>query len=195
MKIGCILLAAGTGQRFGSNKLLGDLAGKPLVDYILSSLPIEHFDAVVAVVSNEEVKERVEKHNIKTVYNYNPNEGINSSIRLGVEALSDVDACMFCVSDQPLLASDTISDMINAYKEGTIYSLSHQAVRGNPVIFPSSLFEELANLEQGEFGTKVIYSHQDMLVLHETMDNTQLIDVDTQENLEYIKSIITGEAQ
>lgn len=195
MKMGCILLAAGTGLRFGSNKLLSTLIDRPLIDYILSSLPIEHFDEVVAVVSSEGVQKRVEKHAIKTVYNYNPDQGISSSIRLGVEALNDVDACMFCVSDQPLLTSETIKDMIHSYQNNTIYSLAHNSVRGNPVIFPSFLFDELANLKKGEFGTKVVYAHQELLVLHETMDKNQLVDVDTQENLEYIKSVITGDTQ
>jgi molybdenum cofactor cytidylyltransferase len=195
MKIGCILLSAGTGLRFGSDKLLSTLIDRPLIDYILSSLPVAHFDEIVAVVSSQEVKERVQRHKIKTVYNYNPDEGISSSIRLGIKALNDVDACMFCVSDQPLLQSDTIIDMINVYKKDSIYSLSHNAVRGNPVIFPSSLFGELSELKKGEFGTKVIYAHQDMLMLHETDDKTQLIDVDTPENLDYIRSIIIGKTQ
>lgn len=195
MKIGCILLAAGTGLRFGKNKLMSTLIDRPLIDYILSALPIKHFDEIIAVVSSDDTKERVESYNIKTVYNYNPDQGISSSIKLGIEALKDVDACMFCVSDQPMLTSDTIIDMINSYQENTIYSLSHNTVRGNPVIFPASLLGELSKLEKGEFGTKVVYAHQEMLVLHETMDKNQLVDVDTKENLEYIKKVITGEAQ
>lgn len=195
MKIGCILLAAGTGLRFGSDKLLSTLIDRPLIDYILSSLPTKYFDDIVAVVSSDGVQQKVEEHNIRTIYNYSPDQGISSSIKLGIEALKDVDACMFCVSDQPLLTSETIIDMINSYQEGTIYSLSHNTVRGNPVIFPVSLLDELSKLEKGEYGTKVVYAHQEMLALHETMDKNQLVDVDTKENLEYIKKLITGEAQ
>jgi len=190
MKLGCILLAAGTSQRYGTNKMLANLLGKPLIDYILSNIPIERFDECITVVSNDEVLDRVKPYNMKIVYNDNPDRGIGSSIRLGIEALSNVDACMFCVSDQPMLTTKTITDMIDNYQEGTIYSLSHESERGNPVIFPSSVLDELANLKKGEFGTKVIYSHKDILVLHETNDETQLIDIDTHENLLYVKSLI-----
>ena len=34
---GCILMASGQGRRFGENKLLTDLAGKPLIQWALDT--------------------------------------------------------------------------------------------------------------------------------------------------------------
>lgn len=37
---GCILMASGQGRRFGENKLLTDLAGKPLIQWALVLPPV-----------------------------------------------------------------------------------------------------------------------------------------------------------
>ena len=186
MRMGCILLAAGISRRYGGNKLLSDILGKPLIDYILEHLPTKYFDECVAVASKEEVLNRIKQHNIHTVFNDHPELGISRSIRLGIAALKNVNACIFCVADQPMLSQETILEMMDDYQPGTIRALSHGSDRGNPVIFPASLLCELASLKENESGKTVIDRHEDKLVLHETLDHTQLIDIDTPESMQRV---------
>ena len=53
MNVGCILMAAGAGQRFGGDKLLAEFKGAPLYAHALACIPAEAF-AGVAVVAHAE---------------------------------------------------------------------------------------------------------------------------------------------
>ena len=46
MKLGCVIMASGEGKRFGSNKMLADIFGKPLIARTIVSVP-RGFDVVV----------------------------------------------------------------------------------------------------------------------------------------------------
>ena len=46
MKLGCVIMASGEGKRFGSNKMLADICGKPLIQRTIESVP-RGFDVVV----------------------------------------------------------------------------------------------------------------------------------------------------
>mgnify|MGYP000048989842 CR=1 FL=1 len=47
MKLGCVIMASGEGKRFGSNKMLADIYGKPLIARTIDSVP-RGFDVVVS---------------------------------------------------------------------------------------------------------------------------------------------------
>ena len=183
MNVGCVLLAAGAGVRFGGDKLKACFAGKTILENILSHLPTERFARCTIVAADSGLLQTAEKYGIGGVINDRPELGIARSIRMGLETLLDMDACMFCVSDQPFLKGDTIRGMLKSYEPGTILSLAHNGKRGNPVVFPSSLFGELMRLPQSEFGIYVIKAHQELLYLYETSDSLELADIDTKEEL------------
>lgn len=186
MKIGCVLLAAGAGERFGGNKLTAKFHKKPIIEYILSSLPVSRFSQCVIVAANEHLLHIANRHGISGIINDKPEEEVCRSIRMGIEQLNDVDACMFCVADQPLLSGTTISSMIDVYTPNTILALSANGKRGNPVIFPAYLLNELATLEKGESGKNVIRRHEDTLKLLDIEDSMQLKDIDTKDQLHEI---------
>lgn len=183
MKTGCILLAAGAGARFGGNKLKAQFAGRPFVEYILSVLPKKRFETCVIVAADKELLGIAAQYGVPGVINDKPGLGVSRSIRMGLEALAPADACMFCVCDQPLLARETICGMLEAYISGTILSLSSNGKRGNPVLFPSCLFGELAALGANESGKNVIDAHPELLRLYDISDPAQLFDIDTKEQL------------
>ena len=190
MRIGFVLLAAGLGKRFGENKLLTPLCGRPLFEYVLSQLPLEAFADGVVVVSDADVREMAKSRGIRCVANDRPETGIGRSIRLGTRALGEVDACMYIVADQPLLRKGTIEAMALGYAPDSILSLAHDGKRGNPVIFPASLRGELATLEDREYGIKVIHAHMDLLRLYDIKDKAELMDVDTSGDLKRMVKLI-----
>ena len=67
-----------------------------------------------------------------------------------------------------------------------IVGAGHNGRRGNPCLFPSALFPELAALEGDQGGTVVIRAHPDLLVLSETPE-PELADVDTPEGLQALR--------
>ena len=40
MKLGCVIMASGEGKRFGSNKMLADIYGEPLIARTIDSVPL-----------------------------------------------------------------------------------------------------------------------------------------------------------
>ena len=49
LRIGCVVMAAGSASRFGENKLVADLYGKTLISRALDAVPSEKLEAVCVV--------------------------------------------------------------------------------------------------------------------------------------------------
>ena len=181
--IGCILLAAGAGARFGGGKLNALLGGRPVVEYILDSLRGAPFGRRVIVAANEHMLNTARQFGFDGVVNACPDLGVSLSIRLGLELMGGTDACMFCVADQPLLKPKTLSGMLAAFEPGTILVSAHKDQSGNPVIYPEFLYGELKCLAGEESGKTVACRHESLLRTFHVADASQLDDIDTREDL------------
>lgn len=70
MKIGCVLMAAGLGRRFGENKLTVDLGcGETLINYALSAIPGDKLHRVVVVTQYPQVAALAEKYSFTPLHN------------------------------------------------------------------------------------------------------------------------------
>ena len=189
MKIGCVLMAAGFGHRFGGNKLTAELGcGETLIDRALSTIPADKLDRVVVVTQYPQVAAPAEKYGFTSLHNSHPERGQSESIRIGLAALEDCDAALFLVADQPKLQKETVSRLLDfaAAHPDRIVGLGHNGRRGNPCLFPARFFPELLSLEGDVGGSAVIKRHLDDLLLFEAPE-TELRDVDTKEALEALK--------
>ena len=181
--IGCILLAAGAGARFGGGKLAALLDGQPVIEYTLSSVRKTDFSRRVIVAANEEMLITARLYGFEGVINDLPDLGVSRSIRMGLKLMAGTDACMFCVADQPLIRRETLAGMLDAYEPGTILMVSHNGQSGNPVIYPASIYAELRSLMGEESGKTVACRHDGLLRLFHVADALQLEDIDTREDL------------
>lgn len=181
--IGCILLAAGAGARFGGGKLAAMLDGRPVIEYTLDTIRKTAFSRRVIVAANEEMLDTARRYGFEGVINHCPDLGVSQSIRMGLKLMAGTDACMFCVADQPLLRRETLTDMLDAYEPCTILVVSHKEQSGNPVIYPARLYGELDGLMGEESGKTVACRHEDLLRLFHVTDALQLEDIDTREDL------------
>jgi molybdenum cofactor cytidylyltransferase len=188
MTFGCVVLAAGAGSRFGGNKLAASVNGNPIIEYILDSLPARLFHRVVVVTANPSVIAAAQRRGFELAFNDRPDLGVSRSIRLGLELMTETDACMFCVADQPLLKRETLAGMIDVYEPGTILIVSHNGQSGNPVIYPASLYGELKSLEGEESGKTVACRYEPLMRLFHVSDANQLMDIDTRKDLEAIEA-------
>jgi CTP:molybdopterin cytidylyltransferase MocA len=181
MKIGCILLASGSGERFGGNKLCSLAGGTTLFSRALGVFPAELF-AVRAVTSRyEPFLEEGRAAGWLPLYNPDAAEGISAGIRLGLRVMDGMDGVLFAVSDQPWLTGRSVARLADAFarEPSFITALSFRGKKGNPVIFPRDLFPELLKLTGDTGGSAVIRNHPDRLRLVEAADGRELRDVDT----------------
>ncbi len=110
-RFGAIVLAAGLGSRFGGGKVLAALEGRPILDHVLSALRVAGIGQTVVVLGRdaEQVETAITWAGERRTINPNPETGLSSSLRLGLEAIEDLEdgvafAGVFVVlGDQPLV--------------------------------------------------------------------------------------------
>lgn len=184
MKVACIVMASGVGKRFGANKLLQDLEGKPLYRWALNAIPPELFSQVIVVTGHKPVAAAAAERGFRVVCNDRPEEGVSRTIRMGLETLDDCGGALFMTADQPLLTGETMKMLVAAFvlEPDCIHGASHGGVRGNPCLFPREFFPELMELQGDQGGAAVIRQHPERLRLTE-VPAEELFDCDTPEAL------------
>ena len=107
-----IYMAAGNSRRFGSNKLVYLIDGKPMYLHVLERLSAvckRHRDWEIVLVSQyEELLEQGKQLAHRTVYSPESRDGASWTIKNGLKAAGDADAFVFFTADQPWLSEETI---------------------------------------------------------------------------------------
>lgn len=185
MRIGCVVMAAGNGSRFGSNKLLRVIDGKSVIERALDAVPRDVVDTVAVVTQYAPIMELAKRRGFSSVENRYPERGISYTIKLGLQTVQQTDAVLFMVADQPLLQRETVERLVEFYLQQPqrIAALAHNGVRGNPCIFPAACFPALLALQGDTGGGAVIKADAHGARLLET-DEKQLCDIDTPQELE-----------
>ena len=214
MKIAMIMLAAGNSRRFGANKLLYEIDGIPMYRHVLEQLDdtkkkieniySEYSDIVqlnnlyrnniaakiicdiIVITQYDAIAEAVKTKGISVLYNPHPEDGISSSVKIGLNASLDADAVLFTVSDQPWLTSETICELIHVFLNTSkgIACVSCQGKMGNPCIFGRKYYNELLSLEGDKGGKKVIMKHLDDTQVYEIEEGRELEDIDYCESIQ-----------
>ncbi|MDO4845649.1 MAG: nucleotidyltransferase family protein [Oscillospiraceae bacterium] len=185
-RFGCVVMAAGRSERFGENKLLRELDGKPLALRTLEAIPRDAFAKIITVTRFAEIRQFSETLGFAVVENDAPEEGLSRTIWLGLAETADCDAVLFTVADQPMLSRETFLRLLAAWKPGRICAAAEGGRRGNPCLFCRSFFPELNALSGDHGGASVIRRHEDALTLVEATP-AELWDCDTPKALEDLK--------
>lgn len=184
-RTGCVIMASGMGKRFGGNKLMADFHGKPL---FLRAVDATEglFDERVVVTRHEDVAEVCRNLGIPVVLHDLPHR--SDTVRLGLEAVGDVDCCLFCPGDQPLLRRRTVEILLENWRlfRRYIFRPCFDDTPGSPVLFPRWTFPELRILPEGKGGGYVIRNHPDEVHTVQVPTAFELTDADTPEMLELL---------
>lgn len=187
-KTGCVIMASGLGKRFGGNKLMADFHGQPMIQRALNATE-GLFTRRVVVTRHESVAELCREQHVEVVLHDLPHR--SDTVRLGLEALDDIDCCMFLPGDQPLLRRETVALLLENRKENpnSILRLTYEDTEGSPVLFPSWAFPELKSLPEGKGGGYLIKNHPHDVLRVFTANPFELADADTPESLELLKGL------
>ena len=184
-----IYLAAGLSSRYGSNKLLAEVNGKPMYRHLLDILTVmkeeePHRFELVVVTAYDEIEEALQGLPLKVVRNHHQELGTSHSIKLGLEACGEIgrhDHVMFAVADQPYLQEDELFGFIHMYKRSYKGSgvLCWKGEMGNPVIFQGQFVPELMALTGDVGGKAVVKAHLSEVFQYEADSEMSLRDIDT----------------
>jgi molybdenum cofactor cytidylyltransferase len=195
-KITAIVLAAGRSERMGSNKLLADLGGKPLITHSIEMLLTSNVYDVIVVTGNEDEMVRQALHSLDVAFAHNPNfaKGLSTSLKVGLNAVSlDADGALICLGDMPLIEMRTINQLISSFDEMSHHTICipiYDGVRGNPVLWGRRHFKVLESIEGDQGGKPLMASLAKEIFEVEAESKTILLDVDTPGDLQEIKSIL-----
>lgn len=205
MTVGAVLLAAGAGSRLGGRpKALLELGGVPLVMRQLIALSGAGVDEVAVVLGHhaDAVEAAVGQLPITLVRNPSPGDGQASSVRIGLQALSQrLDAVIVALADQPLVNAQDITALIAAFKQRGEAAMVVPRVAaedgsvqpGNPVIFDATLREEWLSDAADLACRRWRQEHPERIRWLDTGNRRFRIDIDTPEDMERFAAI-TGHA-
>ena len=173
-------MASGMSKRFGSNKLLADFHGEPMIMRILRATD-GLFTRRVVVTRHAEVSDLCRTHGVSVVLHDRPHR--SDTVRLGLEAIGDADCCMFCPADQPLLRRETIAALLASASadRDSIWRPCFGENPGSPVLFPRWAFDQLLCLPEGKGGGYVIRQYPDRVRTIPVRDEYELTDADDRE--------------
>ena len=185
---GCVIMASGLGKRFGGNKLMADFHGKPMIQRALDASETL-FTKRVVVTRDERIAALCREQNVDVVLHALPHR--SDTVRLGLQALGELDACMFLPGDQPLLRRETVAMLLECRNEhpDCIIRPGYEDTEGSPVLFPSWAFPELLDLPEGKGGGVVIKNHLHAVYRVSVANPFELADADTPEILETLKGL------
>jgi molybdenum cofactor cytidylyltransferase len=161
-----VVLAAGTGSRFGSTKQIVVVDGKPLAQHAIDTLVSAGADEIVVVTGHDAVKVASAltlPPQARIVYNAGFKDGQATSLAAAIHALDDdSEAAVILMADQPGVTADVIRSLISRFR-----ATRKQVVRAmyNDGLGPSLLSREIyaeAGHLHGDVGAReLIASHPD----------------------------------
>ncbi len=176
-KISAIVLAAGLSRRMGCNKLLLELNGRPLLEHTLELIDKLGFVQKI-LITTRKTEEAVQiPSGFVTAYNDCAENGLSSSLKLGV-GLATCDYYMFFLADMPLLSEATVREIIAEVEPNKIILPIVDDNPANPVIFPKSLRQELLNVSGDKGGRGVIQAHKDCVKTVRFANSRAFMDID-----------------
>lgn len=176
-----ILMAAGIGRRFGSNKLLAPFHGRPLWEYAWERAVEAKKELGIQVLMVSGYQPLLQAPEVIPVCNDLPLLGASHTVRLGVKEAEKLGMqyAVFMVSDQPMLKTSSLKRLIEAREPGKIVCLSKDGRAGNPVVFHRDFFPELLALTGDRGGKMVMHRHMDAVKWVEADKMSELTDIDT----------------
>jgi molybdenum cofactor cytidylyltransferase len=200
--IAALVLAAGRSSRMGgSNKLLAEIGGRPLVRIVVEQALASRARPVIVVTGHQ--RERVEGtlSGLPVQFVHNPDfaDGLGSSLRAGIAALpARSDGAVVCLGDMPQVDAAIIDRLVGAIdpdKGALIAVPTIDGKRGNPVVWSRRFFSELMAVE-GDIGARHLIGHYSEAVIEVPLTGktgtAALTDIDTPEALEAVRAELEG---
>ena len=188
MNISATILAAGSSQRMGDNKLLLPFQDNTLINVVCKTIIDSYLKPVFVVTGfeNKKVLESLPKSIDKIIYNEDWSRGIATSINKAISSLpNNIDGNMIVLGDMPLVTVKTINKLhqvfLNNNGNKIIYA-DYLGKQANPVIFPRKFFDEILHLNGDRGCKKIIYKNRKSSIGVPIDSSEVIFDCDTKDD-------------
>lgn len=165
-----ILLAAGNSSRLGRPKQLLKKQEESLIRFFTQeALKVSDQVLVILGAYQELIQKEIQDLPVQILYNLEWQEGMASSIRLGIKTLMESPQtrpiAILMVCDQPYVQSEILSSLIKEYlkSDKPIIASEYQNTLGTPVLFHESFYSELLKLEGSAGAKKIVNSFREQV--------------------------------
>jgi molybdenum cofactor cytidylyltransferase len=194
-RIAAIVLAAGRSTRMGAtNKLLAELAGKPLVRRVTEAALASAAAPVIVVTGHqhEGVEAVLDGLPVRFVHNPDFADGLGTSLRTGIAAVpADVEGVVVCLGDMPQVDASLIDRLLDAFdpeRAALVVIPTVDGKRGNPVVWSRRFFPDLTAVA-GDIGARHLIARYPEAVAEVPVTGRAVFtDVDTPEALLAIRA-------
>ncbi|WP_095073931.1 nucleotidyltransferase family protein [Tenacibaculum jejuense] len=185
MKIAMLVLAAGKASRMGRVKQLLPYKNSSILGTVLeSSIKVFNSEDIYVVLgaNAQKIKENLQNYTVNYIINEGFASGLSSSICSGVTKLSNYDAILITLGDQPKIDVTYINEMVTLYKKNKecIVASRYDGFNGVPAIFPKTFYPKLLNLT-GDKGAKQLLNSE-LNFIKTVASSGKLLDIDTPED-------------
>ncbi len=178
-----VVLAAGTGSRFGATKQIVLLDGKPLAQHAIDTLEEAGVDEIVVVTGHDAVKVASALSlpaTARIVYNAAFKEGQATSLGAGLHVLDDESECaVILMADQPGVTAEVVRSLV-----GGFLTTRKQIVRAiyrdgpGPSLLSREIYAEASHLH-GDVGARELIASHPEWVEEVRLDIAVPPDIDT----------------
>jgi molybdenum cofactor cytidylyltransferase len=184
--IGAIVLAAGSGSRFGGTKQLAPHDGRPLVRHAVDAAREAGIERIVVVVGHDaDAVAGAAGEGVRIARNRRFADGQSTSLVTGIDALGDdVDAALVLLADQPGVTAAMLRQLVAAAASSPepVVRLRFVDAPG-PVVLRRSVWDDLRRLE-GDVGARAFIDRHPESVRDVFVATPAPPDVDTPDDLD-----------
>lgn len=193
MSTAAVILAAGQSKRLGRAKQLEPWGDTTLLGHVVARTQTFGVDEVWVVLGHraDEIVEHAGLDDVYIVENLEWEEGIASSLRVGLDALNRLSRCdqaLIVIGDQPDVSAETVSDLIKSHaKAGRPVTIpKYRYNLGNPVLVDRALWPRIMSLDGDEGAQRLWQAHPEWVNEVWIPDNAPR-DVDTEADVVELK--------
>jgi molybdenum cofactor cytidylyltransferase len=184
-----VILAAGGSRRLGRPKQLEPWGGTNLLGHVVARTRAFPVDEIWVVLGHdaERILEETDLADVGVVENPEWEEGIASSLRVGLDALNRLSRCeraLIVIGDQPDPSVEVVTELLDSHiRSGKPVSIpKYRYTLGNPVVVDRSLWSRLMSLEGDEGAMRLWQAHPEW-VNEVWFSETPPRDVDTDRDI------------
>lgn len=180
-----VVLAAGRSSRMGGpNKLLALFHGKTLVRRVAETALASAVAGVTVVIGHQADRVRAALDGLDVSFAPNPDyaSGLASSLKSGIAAVPrDASGALILLADMPRIETSDLDRLADAFRRAggnAIVRATHDGKRGNPVILPRAVFDDVSRIE-GDTGARHVIEAGLAEVIDVELGRSASLDVDT----------------
>jgi molybdenum cofactor cytidylyltransferase len=180
-----IVLAAGTGSRFGGTKQLAEVDGKSLVRHAIDALRRAEVGELIVVLGHDANAVRAAiPDGVIVVENPAYRDGQATSLAAALHAVDDAsEAAVILLADQPEVTADDVGELVRGFRATRAQIVRLVFTDGpGPALLSREIYAEAGHLH-GDAGARVLMASHPEWVHEVRVDRPAPADIDTPEDL------------